>query len=107
MHIVSQAKYYIEIRFEQSNGDSSCVAWEVNRWIEIFDDLSFIKVIQQPIKLGVTFHLISVSNMWDMMIRLGTCKGQMGDTAVLDSKSLCLMTDGRDIVLPITVKLEN
>jgi hypothetical protein len=42
-----------------------------------------------------------------MMIRLGTCKGQMGDAAVLDSKSLCLMTDGRDIILPITVKLEN
>jgi hypothetical protein len=42
-----------------------------------------------------------------MMIRLGTCKGQMGDTAVLDSKSLCLMTDARDIVLPVTVKLEN
>jgi len=52
----------------------------------------------------VHFYLISVSKMWDMIIRLCMRKGPIGLTDVLDSTSPLLTTNECNIVLPVIVK---
>jgi len=59
-----------------------------------------------PILLCVSIFLISVTRLWDMIIRLCMCKSYMGHTKVLHSKPWWLKIDLRDIILPLTDKWE-
>jgi len=107
LHIASHANYNIEIGFQQRHGGGSCVAGGMNRQIGICDDVSIWNAIPVPIFLRVSFYLISVTKLWDMIIRLCMCKSQIGNANILDFKSHWLMTNDRDIILPVTVQLAN
>jgi len=72
----------------------------------IIDDISRWKVIGVHILLSVSIVLISLTKLWDMIIRLRMCKGHTGHMKVLDSKPSWLTTNHRDIVQPLTDKWE-
>jgi len=94
----------MEIGFGQRNGDGSCITGGVNGQICIVDNESLRKVICVPILLPVSFHLILMTKLWDMIIGLCMYKARMGQANVLDSNSDWLTTNERDIPLPVTVK---
>jgi len=54
MHIVSQAKYYTDIRFKWKNGNSSDIAGGIDNEIVNFDGISRCKAIYVPILLCVS-----------------------------------------------------
>jgi len=107
LDISPQANYHMEIRFRWRHGDRSFLARGMNRQIAICDNVSFRNVIRVPILLRVSFHLISVTKLWDMIIRLCMCQGRIGHANVQESKSHWLTTDEHDIVLPVTAKSGN
>jgi len=104
--MVSQANNHIEIEFQLRNGDSSCIPGGVNAQVAIVDDVSDGKAIKLPILLCVSFYLKSVTNLWDMIIRLCMCTGRMGHANVLDCKLHWLTSKECDIVRLVTVELE-
>jgi len=106
-HIVSQTNHQIEIRFWRRHGAASCVAGGLNRQIGISDDVSIWNVIPVPILLPVSFYLISVTKLWDMIICLCMCKSRISHANALDFKSHWLTTNEGDIVLPATGKSDN
>jgi len=71
------------------------------------DDVSIWNAICVPIVLRVSFYLISVTKLWDMIIRLSICNGWIGHANVLDFRSHWWTTNESDIVLPVTVKFDN
>jgi len=79
----------------------------MNWQIGICDDVSIWNAIPVPILLRVSFYLISVTKLWDMIIRLCMCKGQIGHANDVDIKSHWLTTNERDIVLPVTIEWDN
>jgi len=107
LHIESQANYQIEIGFRGRHSDLSTVARAINRQIGIYDNVSILNAIPAPILLCVSFYMISVTKLWDMIIRLCMCKGRIGHATFLNFNSHCLTTDVRDIILPVTVKWDN
>jgi len=52
-------------------------------------------------------YYISVTKLWDIIIRLCMYKGRIGHANGLDFKCDWLTTNEHDIVLPVTVKLDN
>jgi len=72
-----------------------------------FDDVSLGKAIHEFILRCVGFYVISLAKLWDTIICLCMCKGQMGYGNVLDSKSHQLMTIEFDIGLLFTTKSES
>jgi len=107
LNIVSQAKYHIVIGFWRRHGDSSCVAGRMNSQTGISDNVSFCNVIPVPTFPRVSIYLISVTKLWDMIIRLCMCKGRISHAKALDFISHWLTTNEHDIVLPITGKSDN
>jgi len=107
LYIASQAYYNIETGFRRRHGDGSCVTAGMNRPIGIGDNVSIWNVRSVPISLHVSFYFISVTKLWDMIIRLCMSKGQIGHANVLDFESHWLTTNERDIVLPVTGKSDN
>jgi len=107
LHIVSQGNYHKQIGFRPRHGDGSCISGGMNRQIGICDDVSIWNAIPVPILLCVSFYLISLTKLWDMIICLCMRKGRIGHANVLDFKCHWLTTNERDIVQPITVKWDN
>jgi len=107
LHIASQANCQIEIGFRGRHSDLSTVARAINRQIGIYDNVSILNAIPAPILLCVSFYVISVTKLWDMIIRLCMCKGRIGHATFLNFNSHCLTTDVRDIILPVTVTWDN
>jgi len=89
------------------HGDSSCAAGGMNRQIGISDDISILNVIPVPILLCVSFYLISVTKLWDMIICLCMCKGQESHANAIDFKSRWLTTNELDLIMPVTGKSDN
>jgi len=106
LYIVSLADYHIQIGVGQRNRNGSCVPTDVNEQIAIVGGVSLRKAIRVPILLCVSFYLISVTKLWDMIICLCICKGRMGHANVLDCKLCRLMTTEHHIVMLVTVKSE-
>ena len=72
--------------------------------IGIFNNVSREKAIGEPVLLGVIFFWISVTKLWDKIIRQGVCKGRTGHANVVDSKSSWLTNNDLYIVLPFADK---
>jgi len=87
LHIASQADHHIEIGFGRRDGGSSCIARSVHWQIVMYDDGSLAKAIRVPILLSVSFSLILVTELCDMIIHQCMSKGRMGDANVLGSPS--------------------
>jgi len=73
----------------------------------IFDVIYQWKAIYASIVLCVSYILISVTKLWDMIISLSKCKGWMCHAKVLESKSGCKPANTCDFWLPITIKWEH
>jgi hypothetical protein len=85
------ANYHIDIGFWQTDGDGSCLWGRIEIPTVIFDiwlrwKASCLKMLQ-----CVSFFLISVSKLWDMIIILCMCKGRTHHVNVLESTSHCMM----------------
>ena len=104
--IASLVNYNIEIQDGRRYGDGSRVAGGIDIQIVSFDALSLVNAICKPILLPVSYFLISVTTLWDMIFDQCVCKGRTGHANVLDSKSGCSMASKLDIDLPVTVMLE-
>jgi len=70
---VSEANYHINIGFRQRHGEGPSVAGELNRRIGVCEDVSIWNAIPVPSLLCVSFYLISVTKLCDMIIRLCMC----------------------------------
>jgi len=79
----------------------------MNMQIGICDNVSLRKVIDELILLHVSYYLIAVNKLWDMIIRLCMCKGLIVHANVLEFKSYRLTTNEHDIVLLVNVKSDN
>ena len=88
LHITSLLNCHIEIGYVRSYCDSSRVAGGIDSQIANFDDLSLLKPLCAPLFLLVSFFLISVTTLWDMVFHQCVCKGRAGHAKVLDSKSV-------------------
>ena len=66
-----------------------------------------VDAIPVPILLRVSFHLISVTTLCDIIIHQCMCKGWIGHANVLGFNSHWVTTNECDVVLPVTVKLDN
>jgi len=107
LHIISTAYHHIEIGFRQRHGDGSCVCRGIESHKGIVDVISQWKDVCVPTLLHVSVNLISVTKLWDMMIRLCMCKGQTDHPKVVESKSGCKMANTFDFCLQATVKWES
>lgn len=74
--------------------------------IAIFDDVSPSNRIGIPTLLSISYFLLSLTSVWDMIRHLCIGKGPMGHSIVLYSKSCWLTINQLDIILPVTVKWE-
>jgi len=106
-HIASLANYDVEIGFGWRHGDGSCVTGDIDSQIVNIDDVALVKVICVPILLSVSLFWISVTKLWDMLIRQCVCKGHMGHPTVPDAKSSWSTTNEGYIILPVKVELES
>jgi len=98
------ANYHIDIRFRRRDGDGSCVCGRIDMQTVILDVRSRWKASCLPISLCVSFLLISMTKLWDMMIRLCMCKGRTHHVKVLDSNSHCKTAKTCSFFLQVTVK---
>jgi hypothetical protein len=103
-HIASLANHHIEIGFGRRYGDGSCVTGSVDCQVAIFDNVSCVKAICEPVLLLVSLFCISVTKLWDRIIPQCVCKGCMGHPKVLDPKSSWLTNNELYMVLPVKVK---
>jgi len=78
----------------------------MNTQIGICDPVSNWSAIPVPIVQHVSFYLISVTKLWDMMIRQCMCKGRIGHSNVLHCQSHQVTTNECDVVLPVVVELD-
>jgi len=104
LHVTSQANYHRGIGFRWTYCNGSFVIGTLPAQLVIIEDLSPQEVIGVPILLCVNIFLISVTKLWDIIIRLCMCKGHTGHTKVLNSKPSWLTVDQPDIILPLTDK---
>jgi len=70
----------------------------------ILDVWSRWKAMCLPILLRVSYFLISVTKLWDLIICLCMCKGRTHHVNVLQSKSLCKTAQTFSFHLHVTVK---
>jgi len=106
LHIASPTNHHIEIGFGQRHCDGFCVIGGIQRQVCIFDFISLRKAISVPILLSVSIFLISVTKLWDMIIRLCMCKGQTRQANARESKSGRMSANQFDFSAPMTVKWE-
>jgi len=101
------ANYQIDIRFWWRDGDGSCVCGRMQMQTVIFDVWSRGKASCLPTLLCVSFFLISVTKLGDMIIRLCMCKGRTHHVNVLESKSHCKTAKTFCFILQVTVKWQS
>jgi hypothetical protein len=104
LDVTSLVNDHTDIGFGGRDGDGSCITGSVDSQISIFDDVSCIKAICELVLLCVSFIGISVTKLTNRIIRQCVCKGRMGRSSVLDSKSSWLTKNNLDMVLPVTDK---
>ena len=107
LHIASPVNHHIDIRFGRRHGDGSSVSGAIKSQICIFDVIFLWNAICVPIFLRVSFFLISVTKLWDMIICLCMCKGRTHHTKGPETKTHCEMANTCNYCLPITVKSES
>jgi len=98
------ANYHIDIGFRRRDGDGSCICGRIDMQTVIFDVWSRGKASCLPILLCVSFFLISVTKLWDLIIRLCMCKGRTYHVNVLESESRCKTAKTFSFILQVTVK---
>jgi len=101
------ANHHMQIRFGRRHGDGSCICGGIVRQIGIVDIISRWKEICVPILLHVSFDLILVTKLWDMIMCLCMRKGQTHHLKVLESKSGCKTAKTFDFGLQVTLKWES
>ena len=106
LQIASQTNQHIEIRFKWRNNDGSCIAGEIDMQIAFFHVILLGNAIWIPILLRVSFALISVTRMRDMISRLCMCKGRTCPATVADAESSSYAINELDIDLPVSVMSE-
>jgi len=106
LHIASLANNHTWIRFRWRDCKGSFIVRRLDAQIVIVDNAYPWKAIDVSILLRVSFFLISVTKLWDMIFHLRMCNGHTGHTIVLDSKLSWLRIKQLDIILPVTVKWE-
>jgi hypothetical protein len=97
------ANHHIDIGFGRRNGDGLCVARTIDKKVTIFDIMSSWKAMCEPILLCVSFDMISVSKLGDMIICLWMCKGGTYCTRDLLSKLSCTTTNKLHCAFTVTV----
>jgi len=103
----SPANYHIDFRFGWRHGDSSCICRGLDRQTVMFDIKSQSKAICIQLLLHITFFMISVTKLCDMIIRLCMWKGQTHQVKVLESKSGSKTANTFDFYLQVTVKWQS
>jgi len=93
LHVTSLANYHTGIGFRWTYCNGLFVIGKLPAQFVIIDDSFPRKAISVPISLNVNIVLISVTELWYMIIRLCMCKGHTGHTKVLDSKLSWLTID--------------
>jgi len=106
LHIASRANRHIDICFGWRDGDGPSVTGGIDRQIVTFDIISIGKVIPVPILLHVSYFIISVTTLWDMIIGLWMCKGSTCHVKMPQFKSRYKTTNELDIFWPMGVKRE-
>jgi len=101
------ANYHIDIGFRRRNGDGAWVCGRIDMQTVIFDVWSRGKASCLPVSLRVSFFLISLTKLWDMIIRLCICKGRTHHVNFLESESHCMTTKTFCFVLQVTVKWQS
>jgi len=104
--IASPAHHHIQIRFGRWHGDISCNSGGIMRQLGIFDVIYLWNGICLPILLCVSFFLISVTKLWDMIMRLCVWNGWTQHAESLESKSGWIMANNFNFCLPTTVQWE-
>jgi len=107
LHMISLPRNNRGIWFRQWNGNGSCVVGRTDGQTAIVDDASLWKANCVPILLSVSFWMISVMKLWDMIIGLWMRKGYMGRVQVLDFNSSWSTSNELGIVVSITFKWES
>jgi len=107
MHRDFIGNYHKEIRFGWRHGDGPSVSRGMDRQMAIYDDWSLGEVICVPILWCVSYYLISLTTMGDIIIRLCISKGYRGPANVQGSKSSWLATNELDIIFPVTIEWES
>jgi len=106
-HRALPANHHLDFGFGQRHGDGSCISGGIDRQTFIFDVISRWKAICLLVLLCGSFLLISVSNLWDMIIQLWMCKGPTHHATVLESKSGGKMANTLDFYLQVTNKWQS
>jgi len=101
------ANYHIDIGFRRRDCDGSSVCGRIDMQNVILDVWSRGKASCLPILLRVSFFLISVTKLWDLIIRLCMCKGRTHHVHVLESESRCKMAKMFSFILQVTVKWQS
>jgi len=101
------ANYHIDIGFRRRDGDGSCICGRIDMQNAILDVWSQGKASCLPILLCVSFFLISVTKLWDLIIRLCMCRGQTHHVNVLESESPCKTVKTFSFILQVTVKWQS
>jgi hypothetical protein len=101
------ANYNMDIGFRRRDCDSSCVCRRIDMQTVLFEVWSRGKPSWLPISLRVSFCLISVTKLWNMIIRLCMCKCQTQHLNVLESKSHCKTAKTFCFILQVTVKWQS
>jgi hypothetical protein len=93
---------HMDIGFRWRDGDGSCICGRIAIQKVIFDVWSRWKASCLLIWLCVILFLISVTTLFDMIIRLCMCKGRTHHVKVLESKSHCKMANTSGFFLQVT-----
>jgi len=101
------ANYLIDIGFRRRDGDGSCVCRRIDMQNVILDVWSRGKASCLPILLRVSFALISVTKLWDLIICLCMCKGRTHHMKILASESRCKTAKTFSFILQVTVKWQS
>ena len=96
--------FQLAIGLRQRDGNGSSICGRITVQTVIFDFPSQWKASWLPVLLPVSFFLILVFQLWDMMIRLCMCEGRTYNMNVLLSKFGCKMAYTFGFFLQATVK---
>jgi len=101
------ADYHIDIGFRQRDGDGFGVCGTLDMQTVILDVWSWGKGSCLPIFLCVSYFLISVTKLWDLIVRLCMCKGRTHHVNVLETESLCKTAKTFSFILQVTAKWQS
>ena len=102
--IKRRTDYHIDIGFRRREGDGSCCCRKIDMQTAIIDFRLLRKASYLTISLRVRCFLISVTQLWDMIICQCKCKGRTHHVKVLDSKSHCTTAKTCGFFLQVTAK---